>query len=478
MRKTIGLISVALAMVLFVMGCSKITEDYVKGYDTDPLAPTTAPSPKTFVGAQTAFIEFYEAFPSQLAAVWAQQATGADRQFAGFDIYNITANDFSNDWFLAYTRVLTNLKITQTKAKSEGFMNLYGAAKVLEGIHMGNVAALWGDVPYSEAAQPEKTLTPKYDNQIDVYNAAIAALDEGIQVLQQNTADLPQDVYSTGGKVTKWIKAAYSAKARYLMHLARKDNYPTAILDQVIQAGLNGITSTTRTGTAPAAGYGADDLVFTHGTTYQGNMNLWYSFLVQDRSGYLRALKCFAVKMLGSRGASEAGRFNYYFTADSNDLNTTRAYAQNAYFPVIRASETLLLIAEAYARKGDLTNAVSYLNKAREYANNIFGTTLSTNLTPADFGNDQVQVLQAIFNEMYLALMHHVEVFNFLRRIDYKVNYVDPSTGQTVQLTPKRGTQFPQRLFYPQSEVSTNPNTPIQTSADLYEKTRVNGGTK
>jgi hypothetical protein len=44
-------------------------------------------------------------------------------------------------------------------------------------------------------------------------------------------------------------------------------------------------------------------------------------------------------------------------------LNTTRAYAQNAYFPVIRASETLLLIAEAYARKGDLTNAVSYLNK-------------------------------------------------------------------------------------------------------------------
>jgi len=477
MKKIISLMVVALAMILFIAGCSKITEDYVKGYDTDPLSPTTAPSPKIFVGAQAAFIEFYEGFPSKLAAVWAQQATGADRQFASFDIYNITANDFSNDWFLAYTRVLTNLKIAQAKAKNEGLMNLYGLARVLEGIHMGNVAALWGDVPYSEAAQPEKTLTPKYDNQIDVYNAAIAALDEGIQVLQQNTTDFPQDIYSTGGKVAKWIKAAYSAKARYLMHLARKDNYPTTILDQVIQAGLNGITSTTRTGTAPAAGYGADDFVFTHGTVQGGSMNLWYSFIVVNRSGYLRALKCFATKMLGSRGASEAGRFNYYFTADSNDLNTTRAYAINAYFPVIRASETLLLIAEAYARKGDLANAVNYLNQARTYVNNIFGTTLSTNLTPADFGNDQTQVLQAILNEMYLALMHQVEVFNFLRRIDYRVNYVD-GDGNIVWLTPKRGTQFPQRLFYPQSEVSTNPNTPKQTSDDLYSKTRVNGGTK
>ncbi len=480
MRKITGLITLALVFALIFVGCEKITEDWVKGHVDSPLSPTTASATKVFIGAQTAFIEFYEAFPSQLASVWAQQATGADRQFAAFDIYNITANDFSNDWFLAYTRVLTNLKIAQRKAQEEGLLNLYGAAKILEGIHMGTVAALWGDVPYSEAAQPEKTLTPKYDNQIDVYNAAIAAIDEGIQVLQQNPTALPQDVYSTGGSTAKWIKAGYSAKARYLMHLARKDNYPTAVLDQVINAALNGIRSTTKTGTAPAAGYGSEDLVFTHGSTYQGNMNLWYSFLVQDRAGYLRALKCFAVKMLGARGTAESGRFNYYFTADSNDLKTTgiAAYAVNAYFPVIRASETLLLLAEAYARKGDLTNAVSYLNQARTYVNNIFGTTLSTNLTPADFGNDQNRVLQAIYNETYLALMHQVEVFNFLRRIDFQIQYTDPVTNQVVRLTPKRGTQFPQRLYYPQSEVSTNPNVPKQTTEDLYAKTRVNGGTK
>ena len=478
MRRIMGLITLALVFALIFVGCEKVTEDWVKEYADSPLLPVSASATKVFIGAQTAFIEFYEAFPSQLASVWAQQATGADRQFAAFDIYNITANDFSNDWFLAYTRVLTNLKIAQKKAQEEGLLNLYGAAKILEGIHMGTVAALWGDVPYSEAAQPEKTLTPKYDNQIDVYNAAIAAIDEGIQVLTQNPTALPQDVFSTGGSTAKWIKAGYSAKARYLMHLARKDNYPTALLDQVINAASQGILSTTRTGTAPAAGYGSEDLVFTHGSTYQGNMNLWYSFLVQDRAGYLRALKCFAVKMLGARGAAESGRFSYYFTADSNDLNTARAYAVNAYFPVIRASETLLLLAEAYARKGDLANAVNYLNQARTYVNNIFGNSLSTNLTPANFGNDQAQVLQAIYNETYLALMHQVEVFNFLRRIDYQIQYTDPTTNQVVRLTPKQGTKFPQRLYYPQSEVSTNPYTPKQTTADLYEKTRVNGGTK
>jgi hypothetical protein len=481
MRKTIGLISVVLAMVLFVMSCSKITEDYVKGYDTDPLLPLTAPETKLFVGAQSAFIEFYEGFPSKLAAVWTQQATGTDRQFASFDNYNVTANDFSNDWFLAYTRVLTNLRLVQEKAKALGKNNLYGAAKVLEGLLMGTVAALWGDVPYSEAVKWEEgILTPKYDNQIDVYNAAIAALDTGIKYLTLDATNLPEDIYSTGRLASKWKKVAYSAKARYLMHLARKDNYPTTILDQVIQAGINGITSTTRTGTAPTAGYGADDLVFTHGTVRQGNRNLWYEFIVIDRRGYLAAQKCFATKMFGERGTAESARFRYYFTADSVSLNTssTGAYAQNAYYPVIRASETLLLIAEAYARKGDLANAVSYLNQARSYVNNIFGTTLRTDLKLADdFGSDQARVLQAIFNEMYLALMHQVEVFNFLRRIDYKVNYVDRN-GNTVWLKPKYGEKFPERFFYPQSEVSTNPNTPKQTYDDLFEKTRVNGGTK
>lgn len=480
MKSILGLILTGVIITFAFLGCSKLTEEYVKGYEDSPLLPATAPAVKIFAGAQAAFIEFYEGTPSKLAAIWAQQATGADRQFMAYDVYNITANDFSNDWFLAYTRVLTNLKIAQQKAQEEGLLNVYGAAKILEGIHMGTVAALWGDVPYSEAAQPERTLTPKYDNQIEVYTAAIAAIDTGIRVLTQNPAALPQDIFSTGGSTAKWIRAGYSAKARYLMHLARKDNYPTAVLDQVISAALNGITATTRTGTPPAAGYGTDDLVFTHGTTYQGNMNLWYSFIVQDRAGYLRALKCYAVRMLGARGAAESGRFNYYFTADSNDLRTTgtAAYAANAYFPVIRASETLLLLAEAYARKGDLANAVTYLNRANTYNNTIFGTTLRTNYTTADFPT-QAALLQAIFNEMYLALMHQAEVFNFLRRIDYQIQYTDPATGRAVPLTPKRGTLFPQRFFYPQSEVSTNPNIPwIQAADDLFAKTRVNGGTR
>jgi len=473
MKKVISLFIIALIASLAFVGCQKITENYIKGYEDNPLLPSTAPAIKFFAGAQGAFIEFYEGFPSQLAAVWAQQATGADRQFAGFDVYNITANDFSNDWFLAYTRVLTNLRIAQQKAQEEGLLNLYGVAKILEGLHMGTVAALWGDVPYSEAAQPEKTLTPKYDNQIDVYNAAIAAIDEGIQVLTQNPASLAQDLYSTGGSTAKWIKVGYSAKARLLMHLARKDNYPSAILNQVIQAAQQGITSTQRA----SAGYGTDDFVFTHGTTQAGNMNLWYSFIVLDRAGYLRALKCFAVKMLGARGAAESGRFNYYFTADSNDLRTTTggAYAVSAYFPVIRASETLLILAEANARLGNTTEAVNYLNQARTYNNNIFGMTLS-NYTVGDFPT-QADLLQAIYNEMYLALMHNVEVFNFLRRIDYQIKYTVGT--QVFQLTPKTGTRFPQRLFYPQSEVSTNPNIPWkQVASDLYEKTRVNGGTR
>ena len=56
----------------------------------------------------------------------------------------------------AYTNVLYNLRLTEQEAAANGQKNLEGAAKILEGIQMGTVTALWGDVPYSQAARAQR----------------------------------------------------------------------------------------------------------------------------------------------------------------------------------------------------------------------------------------------------------------------------------------------------------------------------------
>jgi len=462
MRNVTSLL-IALGIVVGFIGC----ESFTKGYDTNPLAPSDAPAEKVFAGAEAAFIEFTEGYPSMLASIWAQQIHGAERQFSGYNSYTVSSQDFANDWFLAYTRVLANLRLTQQKAAASGANNLVGVAKILEGIHMGTVAALWGDVPYSEAARPDVTTTPKYDNQLDVYTAVQNVLSDGITTLSSNKRPLAQDAFSYAGNPALWIKAAHSAKARYFMHVARHNGYDAATLNQVISEAQQGITALS----------GGEDLMFKHPTgTYQGDMNLWYSFLVFDRSGYIDAVGNFAFPMMKALPrdgkTDESGRMKYYFTSDGKDLNTSDgAYTETSPYPVIRASETHLLMAEAYARLGDVSNALAHLNMARQYNNNVFKNH-SQDFTATDFPTANA-LLQAILNEEYLSLMHQIEAFNFLRRVNYNVAYTD-SLGNTVRLTPTNGTQFPQRFLYSSDEINSNPHTPVQRAEDLFNPTRVN----
>jgi hypothetical protein len=454
-----------LSFAAFIAGCKSYTE----GYDVSPIAPVSASPTMTFSGAQGAFDEFMEGFPSQDAAMWTQQATGTDRQFTGYYNYTTSAQDFANDWGTAYTGVLNNLRLVQSGASEAGLLNLEAAAKILEGIHMGTVTALWGDVPYSEAVQPLANLTPKFDSQIDAYSEVQTILQAGITELAANMSPLSSDIFSSAGNPNIWIKAAHTAKARYYMHVARYNSYGSADLNNVISEAQLGILATD----------GSEDLMFVHtGGVWNGNMNLWNSFLVTDRSGYFGAKNNFAVPMMKALAldgkTDDSGRLAYYFTSYGQDLNTSSvgAYSATAPYPIFRASETHLLLAEAYARSGQTGNAITELNNARTYNDNVFGDK-SLPFVNTDSAVSGANLLQTIFNEEYLSLMHQVEAFNFARRVNFQIQYSD-STGAIVKLTPTSGSQFPQRFFYPTNEITANPNTPVQSTSDLFKPTTVN----
>jgi hypothetical protein len=461
MRKFILILTVSV-FIAGLVGCEK----FVSGFDANPLSPVDAGASTTFVGAQLSFIMFTEAYPAFLSAIWTQQVRGADRQFLQLQTYQTTTDDFNNDWNTAYAGALSNLRIVQSKAGS--LTNLKGAAEILEGLHMGNIAALWGDVPYSQAIQ-YPNLTPTFDGQMAVYTAALAILDQGITDFNSNLAPLAQDAFSLGGSGARWVKLGHSAKARFLMHTARSAGYSATALNQVIAEAQLGILSTT----------GSEDAMATHGTVQSQNQNLWYSFLRVDRTGYMDATVggTFVLPMLQARKfdgkSNETGRLGFFFNPTLTDLNTTAtgAYANSAQYPIFRASETHLLLAEAYVRLGNTASALTELNNARTYNNSVFKNT-STLFVAADFATPAA-LQQAIFNETYLSLMHQVEVFNFMRRIDYAIAYKD-SAGNTKSIAPTRGTVFPQRFLYCTNEATANPNTPVEPPNGQFNKTPAN----
>jgi hypothetical protein len=451
-----------LVVVAGFAGCEK----YVSGYDTNPLAPQSADASKVFVGAQLGYVMFMESSCSRIGAMWADQLHGTIWS-AGLNIYNAAEKDFTPDWSLAYVSTLKNLRLVQSA--SDASQGLKGAAEILEGHHMANLAAMWGDVPYSEAIQIATNEAPHYDKQEAVYTQALATIDRGIADLTGRVGVLFQDVFSFGGNAAQWVRFGHSSKARYLMHLARAKGsvsaYDATLLNSVVTEANQGILATN----------GSDDLLFLHGPYLLGDMNVWYSFGKIQGVYQVDAAGSFAVNMLQNRHwdgkSSETGRLAFYFDTTGTDLNYDPggAYDASASYPGFRASETHLLLAEANARLGNSASALAELNSARDYNNARFGDASAPFVT-ADVPTPGA-LLQTILNEEYLALIHQMEVFSLARRINYIITYKD-SSGTVYSLQPKQGTKFPYRFLYSADELTANPNKPAEALGILDQFTR------
>ncbi|MDJ1499819.1 SusD/RagB family nutrient-binding outer membrane lipoprotein [Xanthocytophaga agilis] len=103
-------------------------------------------------------------------------------------------------------------------------INMYAMARIWRVYCFSRLTDLYGDIPYSEAAQGYnlKNYQPKYDAQSAIYADMLKELDEAAaaldpaQTLTYGSSDL---IY--GGNVGKWKKFAYSLMLRLGMRLTK-----------------------------------------------------------------------------------------------------------------------------------------------------------------------------------------------------------------------------------------------------------------
>src|SRR5262249_1209062 len=135
---------------------------------------------------------------------------------------------------------LLDLRTIQTRALAGGDSLFWGTAAVLEAYAMGTVADIWGDVPYSQAANP-KFPTPTPDPPQAVFAAIQAKLDSAIKFLAatgpRNKGPGDNDLVYAGDPAL-WTALAHTLRARYYLHVARRD--PTAYAKALAEA-QNGI---------------------------------------------------------------------------------------------------------------------------------------------------------------------------------------------------------------------------------------------
>jgi hypothetical protein len=427
MRNRISAAVSVIAAAGLLAGCS----DYFDGpgVSQNPNSPSASSADQQFVGFQAFSFYNLTGDTNRLISMWMQQMAGTGRQWAGYDQYVVTENDFTFGSY--YTGGgLVDIRGVEAKVKDDRFY--LGVAQAWEALTMDLVSDVWGDIPYSEAASD--VLHPKLDKQVDVHNALISLIDLSLANIAAGgngpgAADL---IY--GGDKAQWLAAAHTLKARLLMHLAELDptNYGKALTE-------------TSSGIASASGDFA-----TYQSTTVGENNHWYQFRL-GRGTDISAAK-FLVDLMTSRndprltayfGAGPAANGAIIGAPPGEEYDGTEAWLSDVrggadfHQPILTFAENQMIRAEAQYRTGDPTGALATLNGYRA----TIGMSARTGLAGG-------ALLTAIMEEKYVALFQNTEVWNDYKRTCYP------------NLVPAAGSSIPARLVYGTDERRANPNIP------------------
>lgn len=437
MKKYIIRIPLLLIGIL-LFSCS----EYTDGYNENPNNFVSSPG-KLLVGqAQLEAVMLSGSNSSRFAGIFTDQFTGADRQYLTVQSYGVTAGDFDDNWGDLYVQGAAQARLAKEDGIATGDDFLVGVASIMEALLMGEAAALWGDVPYSEAFDETLTVNPSYDTQASVLAVAQTLLSDAILKLGDikiteyyNTAFVPNDA--------KWSEVAHTLKARYF--LVAKD-YPNALIEA--QMGIQSASNS---------------LLSVHGEA-SGSRNLYYQFEEEQRGGYLTATDSHLTKLLTGvtprviNTPGDAQRFANYFVqgTDAVTLNTTDDgyFGTSASYPIVSFIENKLIEAEAAQRTGG--DALTPFNDVRDHLAAKYGASFPQSTSSG------ATLLKEILEEKYVSLPGSLQVFHDVRRTKNLLGIPNKGSGATI----------PQRFYYPQSELNANSNFP--GLVDLFTPTPVN----
>ena len=412
-----------MALIIMVSGCNWIDSNI----NVDPTAPADAPYstilPTTQVGMAYVFGGDYYRFTS----LFTQHHFGTDRQHKNLYLLNLQESDLDNAWNTMYGGPLMDLNFLINDAGTSGNNYYAGISMVLMAVGLGNTSDLFGDIPYTEAFLGNENLSPKFDSQESIYQTIQSLLDKSINFLSNTDGGsfIPgADDFFYGGDVNKWIKAAWSLKARYALHVKDYTN--------ALAYSLKGFESN------------ADDMLFVFGTS-ETQANPFYQFM-QQRGDISMGVKL--MELMDQFKDPRIVPFTSQDTIWDKSALPDGFYTQaNSPVPFITYAEIKFIQAECLWNAGTKVPAYKAYQDGIKANIMFFGLDEQTAddylANPAiDVGSDNL-TLENIINQKYIALYDQMETWSDWRRTGFPKLTLPPGAG--VQ-------SIVRRMVYPQSE--------------------------
>ncbi len=428
-------IFIILLVLAFVSASCKEWID--PGMNNDPNNPTDVGEAQLLapVEANLAYIVGGEL--ARWNCVWMQQIAGIQSQSAENDIYTLSEADVTNAWsWNLYSPGMINTKIIMEKAAAGRSPHYAGVAKILMAYHLGVTSDEWGDIPYTEALRGlENNFKPVYNTQKQIYDTIFSLLDQAIEDLSKTSSVLSpgDDDLIYAGDLELWTKTAYALKARYNLHLAKRNG--ASAYNAALAAVADSYTGN------------GDDFRLVFGTAASNSNPIFQS--EQRRAGYYSASATYQAMLSATGDPRQAVYFNG--TTGSRpgepdpDAATIGVAFASANSPVYLMSYTELKFIEAEAAfsTGDAVRAANAYNdglKASLQREGVYGD--------GSWYNSQKETsatisLEKIINQKWLSSYLQIETWSDWRRTGYPV--LQLATGAVLS-------EIPRRLPYPDDE--------------------------
>lgn len=403
------------------------------------------------------------------ASYWSGQMIGYEQSEQERYYYQFSGSSFN---WTGYQSVVAPLRVIRQKKADNPLYQ--GITKVVEAHLIGTYAALFGDIPYSQALSSNSD--PVFDNQKEVFKELQSLLKSAIADLNNVTSiDVVDGDYISNGNSTKWLETAYTLRARYYMITKQ---YDSAFIEA--QSGISSV---------------ANSMMFVPfaGTTDPNSKNTIYERIQQggiaigdvpdvNHPSYLLQL----LDLRDNAKTNEEARKQYYTIDQNNSANNTGIAAEMEPQGLITYQENLLILAEAGARTQSFNTGLTYLNDVRAllssgvlFNSSVAGLTMKYDpYIAADFqsggmenmdGIDPLRaLLRQIVQERYLTGFFTYMPYNDWRRLEKS----DQDLEVPFPLNTSTQTKNVERFIYPNSELEANASAPADPGA--YTPTAVN----
>ena len=409
-------------------------------------------------------------------------------QFETIDSYNLNTAYANTPWTQLYAGALTDLKYVTDESNAAGDTGTALMAEVLRGYTYQMLTDLFGDVPYAEALQ-EGNITPHVTPGEEIYADVIARIDAAVAAYEANPSEPLvglQDVIFDSD-MDKWVQFANTLKLRMYIRMAYTPQAnPTAVMALMNEG--NFLTddakfdlfaeSTDKTnpfyGTfLSIAGTGLGDVNHVASNTI-------HDFYTENNDPRLEA--AFRASQTGTYTSIPQGTGNQF-------NNTATAYARpnvSATTPVffMTVSESEFLQAEAAIRYAGGTGAQAHYNAgvaaSFDTYSEYFGLTGASAATftgaggayEYQSGGTVEQMVRQVIIQKWAAMpyVNNIEAYIEATRTKFpevvEEGTQDYAEGNRIPsaISILPGTTIPSILFYPDSEVTRNPNITQHTS--------------